>query len=67
MPEKNEYQCLMSHPKLGKYVGKWIAIIGDEIVASGTDATAVFKEAKTKFPNKEPLILKVPADTVMLL
>ena len=67
MPTKNEFQCLMSMPNLGDYIGKWIAIVGDTIVASGNDGKAVFKEAQSKCPNKEPLILKVPADTVMLL
>jgi hypothetical protein len=57
----------MSMPNLGDYLGKWIAIVGDEVVAIGDDGKAVFREAKTKFPNKEPLILKVPSDRVMLL
>jgi hypothetical protein len=54
-------------PNLGDYIGKWIAVVGDKIVASGDDGKAVFKEAQSKCPNKEPLILKVPADRVMLL
>jgi hypothetical protein len=57
----------MSMPNLGDYLGKWIAIVGDEVIASGTDGKVVFKEAKTKFPNEEPLILKVPSDRIMLL
>lgn len=67
MSPKNEFQCLMSLPNLGEYLGKWIAIVEDQIVASGTDGRAVFKDAKEKCPNKEPLILKVPSDRVMLL
>jgi hypothetical protein len=54
-------------PNLGDYFGKWIAIVEDKVVASGDNGKIVFKEAKTKCPNKEPLILKVPADEVMLL
>jgi len=67
MPAKNEFQCLLSMPDLGKYVGKWIAIVGGEVVSTGSDAKNVFEEAKKKYPQKEPLILKVPKDTVMLL
>ena len=67
MPAKNEFQCLMSLPNLGAYFGKWIAIVGDKVVASGDDGQVVFKEAQSKHPKKEPLILKVPADKVMLL
>lgn len=67
MPTKNEYQCLMSLPNLGDYIGKWIAIVGDKVVSSGTDAKRVFEEAKEKCPDREPLILNVPKERVMLL
>jgi hypothetical protein len=67
MPAKNEFQCLLSMPDLGSYVGKWIAIVGDKVVATGADAKNVFKEAKEKHPKKEPLLMKVPKDRVMLL
>jgi len=67
MPTKSEFQCLMSMPDLGDYVGKWIAIVGDKVVASGKDGKAVFEEAKKKYPKREPLIMKVPSDRVMLL
>ncbi len=67
MPRKNEFQCLMSMPNLGDYLGKWIAIVEDKVIASGDDGKRVFEEAKAKYPKGEPLILKVPADTVMLL
>lgn len=67
MPAKSEYHCLMSLPNLGDYVGKWIAIVGDKVVASGKDGKVVFEEVKKKYPEKEPLILKVPEDKVMLL
>jgi len=67
MPAKNEFQCLLSMPDLGSYVGKWIAIIGDKVVATGSDAKSVFNEAKEKYPKKEPLLMKVPKDRVMLL
>lgn len=67
MPQKNEYQCLMSMPDLGKYIGKWIAIVGDQVVAIGDKGKEVFQKAKEKYPDREPLVLKVPADQVMLL
>ena len=67
MPAKTAYQCLMSMPNLGDYVGKWIAIVGDKVIASGNDGKKVFQEARKKYPKREPLIMKVPADRVMLL
>ena len=53
-------------PDLGKYVGKWIAVIGDEIIA-GDVGKEVFKKAKQKYPDREPLIMKVPSNVVMLM
>lgn len=67
MPAKSEFQCLMSMPDLGKYIGKWIAIVDGKVVASGDQGKLVFQEVKKKYPKREPLILKVPADKVMLL
>lgn len=67
MRTKDEYQCLLSMPNLGNYVGKWIAIVGEKVVAEGPDAKKVFARAKEKYPKREPLILKVPQDRVMLL
>jgi hypothetical protein len=64
---KSEYQCLLSMRDLGNYVNKWIAIVNGKIVAEGNNAKIVFKQAKEKYPQKEPLILKVPKDRVMLL
>jgi len=68
MPKtKNEYECLLSMRDLGKYVDKWIAIIDDEIVSIGDVGKEVFKQARQKYPERTPLILKVPSNTIMLL
>jgi len=52
---------------LGKYVGKWIAVVDKDIVASGNFGKEVFREAKRRYPDKEPLIMKVPSSMVMLM
>jgi hypothetical protein len=52
---------------LDQYVGKWIALVGKDIVASGDSGKAVFEQAKSKYPDREPFVMKIPADTVMLL
>lgn len=44
---------------LSEYAGKWIAIVDRRVVASGKDVNKIFKEVKTKFPNKRPLITKI--------
>jgi hypothetical protein len=68
MPKnKDEFECLLSMPNLGKYVGKWIAVVDDKIVSIGTAGREVLSEARSKYPDRTPLILKVPSQTVMLL
>ena len=67
MSEKDELQCLMSTPDLGKLIGKWIAVVGDKIVATGDTSVEVFQKSKEEHPDEIPLIMKVPEDKVMLL
>ena len=63
----DEFNCLLSTPDLGKYVGKWIVIVDNKVVAAGTVGKKVFAEAKRKYPGSKPLLMKVPSETVMLL
>ncbi|MGB9023950.1 MAG: DUF5678 domain-containing protein [Candidatus Bathyarchaeia archaeon] len=58
---------LMTIANLQDYVGKWIALVDKEIVASGDNGKTVFEQAKSKHPKKVPFIMKLPAETVMLL
>lgn len=51
---------------LSKYKGKYIAIVEDKVVASGENAKEVFEEAKKKFPNKRPLIAKIPGEDTLI-
>jgi uncharacterized protein involved in tolerance to divalent cations len=53
--------------ELGKYIEKWIAVVGEEIVAEGKTASEVYNKAKALHPNSVPLIMKVPVDQVMVL
>ena len=64
---KSEFECLMLTRDLGKYVGKWIAIVDEEIVSIGDAGKQVFKEAKQKHPRKTPFVVKIPSSSVMLL
>jgi len=67
MPRRDELQCLMSMPNLGSYMGKWIAVIDEEIIAVGDTGPEVYRASKEKHPDKVPFIMKVPEDKVMLL
>lgn len=65
---KSEYEYVMSiSNELGQHLGEWIAVIGEKIVASGKDFKEVYDKAKKDYPDKEPFIMKIPKETVMLL
>ncbi|MCK4476651.1 MAG: hypothetical protein KAU16_07985 [Methanophagales archaeon] len=52
-----------------KYPGKYVAIVGDKLVAINNSALNAFKIAKKKFPDKEVCISYIPTEeeTVTLL
>ena len=61
-----EYNWLVDHPEeTAKYAGEYIAIVGEKIVAHGSDFLEVSKEAKKVAPR--PLFHKVPTDEVMVI
>lgn len=63
---QNELDYLMT-AELGELVGQWIAVIDDEIVATGESGKEVFDKAMETHPDREPLIMQVPTNMVMLL
>jgi len=65
--KKDEFECLLSMPDLGKYVGKWIAIVDAKVIFTADTGKMVFKKAREKYPRKTPLIMKVPSNANMLL
>lgn len=50
---------------LGKYRGRWVAVVGRRIVADGTNPKDVLLRAKAH--DREPVIFKVPAGEIMIL
>jgi len=52
-----------------KHPGKYVAIVGDKLVAINNSAFNAFKIAKEKFPDKEVCISYIPTEeeTVTLL
>ncbi len=63
-----EFEHIMAmQDKLTKYIGKWIAVIDDEIVAEGKDSKQVYNEAKSKHPNTTPFMMLVPTEAILLL
>ena len=51
---------------LKEYEGKYVAIVGDKVVASGTNAKEVLEEAKKKYPNKLPALAKIPKEETLI-
>ena len=61
-----EYNWLLKNPEIEtKYIGEYIAIIGESIVAHGKDFKAVLKEAEKH--GKEPFIHKVQSSNKELV
>lgn len=52
---------------LSKYEGKYVAIVGDKVAASGDNAKEVLEEAEREFPGKKPLLAKVPKAEALIL
>lgn len=52
---------------LKKYQGKYIAIVGERVVASGENAREVWQKARKKFPHKIPTLAKLPKEEALIL
>jgi len=52
---------------LSEYSGKWVAIVDEQVVASGDNAKTVLEEAQKKFPDRMPLLAKIPKQEVLIL
>jgi orotate phosphoribosyltransferase-like protein len=50
-----------------KYSGKHIAIVDNQVVASGSDPKEVWEQAKKKYPKKEPVLAFVPKEDTLVL
>ena len=55
------------HAPLTKYKGKYIAILGKRVVASGVSVKKVWEEARKKYPKQLPTIAKIPKEEVLVM
>lgn len=62
---KSNYQYFMK-VNVKPYIGKWIAISDEKIIASSSDVKKVYKIAKKAAPKKVPFIVKVPSRQAMI-
>ncbi|MBI4159078.1 succinyl-CoA synthetase subunit alpha [Candidatus Woesearchaeota archaeon] len=51
---------------LDAYIGEWIAICKNQIVAHGSNVKEVFKQAREKYPKEKPLVTRVPEKETMI-
>ncbi|MFH1916152.1 MAG: DUF5678 domain-containing protein [Nanoarchaeota archaeon] len=59
------YNYFMSS-SVEKYIGKWIVIEDNKVIASGDNVKKVVQEAREKLPNKKIFVTKVPEKTAMI-
>jgi len=52
---------------LSSFVGKWVAILNEKVVASGKDFKEVAEKVDKEFPNQKPLLTKVPKNIARIL
>lgn len=64
--EAHEYLLKHSQKWSEKYPGKYIAVVGSELVAIGNSEIEVFKKAKEKYPDKEVSITYLPREEELM-
>jgi len=55
------------HNPLTKYEGRYVAILGRKVIASGKSAKEVWGEAKKRYPNSLPTIAKIPKEEILVM
>ncbi len=65
MREEKEIKWF-SKANLSKYIGKYIAIADNKVVAYGDNAKEVLEDAKRKHPDETPSLAKVPEEELLI-
>ena len=60
------YNFIVDNP-LSEYEGKWVAVVGREVVAADKNAKKAYSAAKRKYPHEEPLLDKVFDKRVLIV
>jgi hypothetical protein len=58
------YNFYITH-ELTEYAGKWVAVVEDEVVASGDNARLVLEQTRKNRPGSEPALAKVPKGEIL--
>ncbi len=57
----------LSEEDMSKYAGEWIAVIDNKLVAHSSSLKEVYEFTKQNYPNKKPLIGRLPEDKLIIL
>jgi hypothetical protein len=49
-----------------QYIGEWVAICNDKVIAHDKNLKKVYKKAKDECPKQRPLVTKVPDKGTMI-
>lgn len=66
MAMNENYEWYLS-ANLEKHVGRWVVIVNKRVVAEGNDIRRMLEDAKARYPNAEPLLVKVPTKETLIL
>lgn len=64
---KEHNWCVSHQEELEKHPGKWIAVVGEELIAVENSYREAYENAKQKFPDMVPLVTYVPREGEELL
>ena len=65
MESSKEFEFFLK-ADLSKYEGKYVVILENKIIAHGNTAK-IWEEVKKKFPDKKPMLVKVPKEETLIL
>lgn len=52
---------------LSHLAGKWVAVLDNKVIASGTNFKEVAELVDRKYPTKKPLLTRIPEKAVQLM
>lgn len=65
---KTEYEYILNHGnKLNKYAGKWIAVLGENVICSNKELPKLWISFQKQHPDKIPFFMKVLDKSLLML
>ncbi len=57
----------LSRTDLSRYRGLYVAIVDCRVAASGKNARTVVERARKRHPRRQPVLLKVPTEDILIV